>query len=143
MRGPVPFNTAAAWALTALLLSNTGRQEPEVTVLTPGEPIQRHIARGEEHRFQLVLDSNESAGLVVEQRGIDIGIFVRDSEGTPICDFQDEVRRDAEERGEIVATRAGTYIVAIKPADSAVTPGDYVIRITAAREATDADRRLQ
>ena len=53
MRSAFPLNPAVIWTVTALLLSNAGSQEPEITVLVPSEPLQRHIAPGGEHRFQI------------------------------------------------------------------------------------------
>jgi CHAT domain-containing protein/tetratricopeptide (TPR) repeat protein len=143
MRGALLFNTATTWTVTALLLSHVSGQEPDIRVLSPAEPIQRHIARGEEHPFTVSLAAGTTMSVVVEQKGIDVGVSIRDVEGKPICEFQDELRREGEERAEIVAVTTGTYTVAIKPADSAVAPGDYVIRIAASREATETDRRLQ
>jgi len=134
---------AAIWVLATLAAPGYETPKADVAMLTPHEPIQRRIARGEEHRYQLVLASGQLAGITVEQRGIDVGVAVRDGDGTLVGDFQDEVRPNGEERVEIVADKPDTYILTIKPAVSAVAPGDYVIRLDAARGATDADRRMQ
>lgn len=112
-------------------------------VLSAAEPIQRHIARGEEHRFQLALTGGTAVDIVVEQHGIDVVVAVRDVDGKPIGDFQDEIRRDGTETAEIVAPATGIYTIAIKPADGAVVPGEYVIHVTPARKATDQERRMQ
>ena len=99
-------------------------------VLSTAEPLQRHIARGEEHRFQLALTGGTAVDIVVEQRGIDVVVAVRDVDGKPIGDFQDEIRRDGNGDRRDRRPTTGTYTIAIKPADSAVTPGDYVIHVT-------------
>jgi CHAT domain-containing protein len=143
MRSALPLNPAVIWTVTALLLSNAGSQEPETTVLVPSEPLQRHIAPGGEHRFQIELASGTSVGIVVEHNGIDVGVFVRDEEDRPLADFQDEVRQTGEERVEIVAAKPGTFGITIRPVASAIDAGDYVIRAAVPREATDADRRMQ
>ena len=143
MRGAFLLNPAAIWTLTALLLSNAGNQEPDIQALTPDEPLQRHIVPGDEQRFHVHLTSGEFASIVVEQQGIDVAVFVRDDEGKSLADFQDEVRQDGDEHVEIVAVKSGTYVLAIESADGATAPGNYVIRMAAPREATDADRRMQ
>jgi len=142
MRGAFLFNVATTWTVTALLLSNVS-QEADVTTLAPAEPIQRQLTRGEEHRFQLSLAAGTAVGIVVEQKGIDVVVSVRDADGKAVCDFQDELRRDGEERAEIVAAVAGTYIVAVRAADGAGSPGDYAIRMDTPRPATDEQSRMQ
>jgi CHAT domain-containing protein len=143
MRGAFLFSTATTWTATALLFSNLSSQEPEVSRLIPEIPIQRHIAPGEQQRFQLALTAATAVTIAVEQKGIDLVVSVSDTGGKPICDFQDEIRRDGEEHVEIVASAAGTYTVTVRPATGAVDPGDFVIRMGAARLASESDRRLQ
>jgi len=143
MRGAFLFTTATTWTATALLFSNLSSQEPEVSGLNPGEPIHRHIALGEQHQFQAALPASASVGITVEQRGVDLVVSVSDVDGKLICDVQDEVRRDGEEHVDVVSSVAGTYTVTVRPAASVVNPGDYVIRMSAAREATESERRLQ
>jgi len=128
--------------LTALIISNAAGQDLE-GVLSSEEPIQRHLARGEEHRYLIVLGDGEFASVVVEQRGIDVGVAVRDGSNALVENVQDEIRRDGEEHIEIVAARAGSYTLSITPADGTVDDGDYVVRIETRRGATVLDRRLQ
>jgi len=143
MRATFLFHTATTWTIAALLISHVGSQDADVVVLSPAEPLQKHIAHGEEHLFQVALAAGTSADIVVEQRGIDVVVSVRDVDGKLISDFQDEVRRDGEEHAEIVAAVAGTYTVAVKPADGAMSPGDYVIRLENPGLAGEAQRRMQ
>ena len=128
--------------LTILLLSNAPTQDADA-ILKSGEPIQRHLGRGEEHRYQLFLTAGEFASIVVEQKGIDVGVFVRDASDALVEDIQDEIRPEGEERVEIVADQAGSYGLSIRPADGTTAPGEYVIRVDARRAATDTDRRMQ
>jgi tetratricopeptide (TPR) repeat protein len=143
MRARFLFHTATTCTIAALLISHVASQDADLTVLGPSEPLQRHIARGEEHLFQVTLSAGTSAEIVVEQRGIDVVVSVRDVEGKLICDFQDEVRRDGEEHAAIVAATAGVYTVAVKPAEGTTSPGDYVVRLSDPTPATEAQRRLQ
>jgi CHAT domain-containing protein/Tfp pilus assembly protein PilF len=128
--------------LAALLISNSVGQDAEI-VLNATEPIQRQIGRGEEQRYRIVLTAGEFASIAVAQKGIDVGVIVRDEGNAVLAEFQDEIRRDGEERVEIVAGRTGSYALAIKPADGTIVPGGYVIRLDERRMATGADRRMQ
>jgi len=142
MRGLLLLHHLIVPPLTALIISNAAGQDFDA-VLSSAEPIQRHLARGDEHRYLLVLADGEFASIVVEQRGIDVGVSVRDSNNALLEDFQDEIRRNGREHVEIVADRAGSYTLAIKPADGTVDGGDYVVRLETRRVATISDRRMQ
>ncbi len=127
--------------LAALLISNSVGQDSE-GVLSSTQPIHRQLAYGEEHRYRIVLAAGEFASIVVEQKGIDVGVLVRDESDAVVEEFQDEIRRDGEERADIVADRAGSYMLSIKAADGTIVSGGYVIRLDDRRTATDADRRM-
>src|SRR5262245_20588179 len=126
MRSAFLFSTATTWTATALVFSNLSSQEPEVSRLGPEIPIERHIAPGEQQRFQIDLTAAAAVSVAVEQRGIDLAVSVSDGEGKPVGDFQDEIRRDGTERVEIVASAAGTYTITVRPAAGAVNPGGFV-----------------
>jgi CHAT domain-containing protein len=118
-------------------------QGQDVTTLQGETPVQRQLARGEEHRYIVALDAGEYARVVVEQQGIDIVAQLRGTDDAVIAEFADEMRRHAEEPVDIVADVAGTYVIAVKPALGVVEPGSYAIRLAAHRTATDADRTIQ
>jgi CHAT domain-containing protein len=137
------FTPAAVSILTALIAFGHEIQEAGVTVLQPAEPVERHIARGDEHRFEIALSAGQFANITVKQKGIDVHASVLDADGAQIADFQDEVRPEGNEFVEIVAGKTGAYTVAIKPAQGATPSGDYSVELEAPRAATDTDRRMQ
>jgi CHAT domain-containing protein/Tfp pilus assembly protein PilF len=135
---------AIACALSAVRLGGAGPQAPgDVTALEPGGLIQRHLARGEEHRYQLPLAAGEFARVIVEQKGIDVIVEVRDPDDHAIDEFQEEIRPFAEEGVDVVAGESGTHTLAIRPADGAAHPGDYTIRLDSRRPAGAGDRAMQ
>ena len=139
MRGALLFlEPAAVCGLTAFLLSTTAPigQAADVTRLNSTEAIERTIGNGEEHRFAIILAAGEYASITVEQRGIDIEASVRNTDGTQIADFQDEVRPVGEERIELVAAAAGTYGLVVKSASGSRASGAYLIRMAPCRPAT-------
>src|SRR5690242_4489423 len=117
-------------------------------VLNPGRPgpiLERHLDRNQTHRYQLPLQANECVDLIVEQRGVDVVIQAIDPDGTPIAEFQEELRNTGEEHVQVVASKPGTYALAIKPMDGIdVGPASsYAIRQITRHTATDADRAMQ
>lgn len=114
----------------------------KITVLEAGTPVDRELARGQEHLYQLSLTSDEYASVIVEQRGFDVVVQTRRPDGTAIADFQAEIRHDGEERVDIVAGAGGSYLLAVKPGPGLVS-GSYSMRLAGRRPAAEADRSMQ
>ena len=70
------------------------------------------MAIGEEHLYRITLAAGQYAEVIVEQRGIDVVVQARREGGTDHVEFQEEVRRDGQERVEVVADDGGAYILA-------------------------------
>jgi CHAT domain-containing protein len=138
-RRPIVCATLTVMLLSVALLAG----DAGGPALEPGQRIVRQLVRGEQHGYRLALTTGEYARVIVEQRGIDVTVEVRGSDGGAIADFNDEVRNSGEEQIDVVADRGGAYIVAVKAAPGIVVPGAYAIRVAGRRAATDADRSMQ
>ncbi len=135
---------AIVCALSAALLAGAGSQAPvDVPVLDFHGFVQRHLARGEEHRYQIPMTAGEFARVIVEQKGIDVVVQVRDADDNAVDEVQEEIRRYGEEDVDLVAGKDGAYTLTIKPADGVVDPGAYTIRLDTRRPATGDDRTMQ
>jgi CHAT domain-containing protein len=119
------------------------RRLPDVSVLEQGQTIERRLTRGDDHRFRLALTQGEYVRVIVEQRGIDVVAQTLDPSGSPIAEFEDEIRRYGEEQVDLVAPTSGTYTVVIRPPSHKIAPGSYAIWLATRRAATDADRSVQ
>ena len=116
---------------------------PHTTALDPGQPIERRLARGEEHRYQLTLSGGEFAGIIVDQRGVDVTVQLRAADGSVLADIDDESRSRGHEQVDVAAAVGGTYIVAISASPGVNSPGSYAIHMAGRRAATDVDRAMQ
>lgn len=119
------------------------RPATDATVLDFDAPHARQLSPGEVHRYQLPLEAAEFARVVVEQRGVDVVVQVRDPDDRDIDEIQEDMRPRGEERVEIVAGEAGTYSLSVVAADGAIEPGSYTIRLDSRRPATTIDRVVQ
>jgi CHAT domain-containing protein len=129
--------------VSAALLAGV-QADQDVTVLEPGKQVERELARGQEHLYQLALTTGECVSVIVEQRGIDVIVQVRGADGSAIADVQDEIRREGQEQVDVVADAAGTYTLAITAAPNTALPdASYAIHVASRRAATDADRSMQ
>ena len=135
--------SAAVLAATSFTYATAATSGADVTTLELTQPIERQLTRGEEHRFQLALKEREYAGVVVEQRGVDVIVEVRGPKGGVIADYDDEVRKRGQEQVDLVADPAGVYTIVIKAAPGTVVPGSYAITLDSRRTAREADRSMQ
>ena len=133
------FITLAALHVRPSAAQSDARQV--ATAIDAGASIERHVAVGEEHLYRITLAAGQYAEVIVEQRGIDVVVQARREGATDHVEFQEEVRRDGQERVEVVADDGGAYILAIAPSHG-IYSGTYAIRVATRRAATDSDRSM-
>src|ERR1700730_12659015 len=97
-RRPIAYATLTVLLLSVALLADNARDP----ALQPGQRIERQLARGQQHGYRLALTTGEYARVIVEQRGIDVSVEVRGSDGGAIADFDDEARNSGEEQIDVV-----------------------------------------
>jgi tetratricopeptide (TPR) repeat protein len=131
---------AARFRVLAQSAANAAAAPTELRV---GQTYGRELSGGVSHRYQLRLDAGEYAGLIVEQRGIDVAIRLLGPDGGALADFQDELRIGHTEPLEIVAEKAATYTLLVKPGGATASPGSYAIRTVEIRTARDEDGAIQ
>jgi CHAT domain-containing protein len=119
------------------------RTLPVSAALEDGRAIERRLASGDDHRYFVTVAAGDCIRLVIEQHGVDVVVQTRDRAGSPIADFDDEVRREGEEYVDLVAEASGVYSLAIRTSFQTSVPARYAIRIASRRTATDADRAMQ
>lgn len=147
-RQPVVLVAISSLILSAVALGKspsspapqTGSLPGPVT-LEPGKPLDRHLAPGETHRYQIKLEAAQCAAIEVEQRGVDVVVQVLGTDNVVAAEVDDEPGRRGAEKLGIVADQPGSYTVAIK-AKWKTLAGDYEIRLAEVRNPTDRDRTL-
>jgi tetratricopeptide (TPR) repeat protein len=115
----------------------------ETEVLERGKPIERELAAGQNHTYQIGLAEGDFLSVAVEQRGIDVTVRVVGPEGKQISEIDAELRKQGEELVLQVAEVAGSYRLSVQSAQRAAPAGRYEIRVAELRAATDKDRQLQ
>jgi tetratricopeptide (TPR) repeat protein len=128
-----------SWLAVAIATAQLAAAQ-ESTNLAPGKAIERELAGGESHLYQLALSAGEYAGLVVEQRGIDVAVQVLDTAGRVSIEFDSESRKHGREVVGLVADTPVNFQLRIQaryPKDDAA---QYTIRVAELRPATERDR---
>jgi CHAT domain-containing protein/Tfp pilus assembly protein PilF len=136
-------------ALAALGLAFTSRSTPKPAVtsqtaiaLDDDRMLVRRLGRADEHRYTLALTAGEHAGLLVDQRGIDVIVQTLGPDDA-IAEFEDEIRTEGQEHVDVVADTDGIYTITIRPAPGTTTSGSYAIAIATRDRASASDRAVQ
>jgi len=112
----------------------------ERVALDPGFAVEREIGGGRPLRLAFPLAAGELVEIVVEQRGIDVVVTLRVPDGAVAFEIDSPTGAEGEERVVAVAHEAGRYELEVRPLDASAR-GRVVVRCTARRSATAADRR--
>jgi CHAT domain-containing protein/Tfp pilus assembly protein PilF len=143
--------TARADNIHSLLTKPIEQQAPqkpgtqktqEVEALEQGKPIERELAAGQSHAYQITLAEGDYLSVVVEQRGIDVAVKVVGSDGKQILGSDTEPRMQGEESVSLVAEVAGSYRLSVEPAQRAAPTGRYEIEVAEWRAPRESDRGL-
>ena len=62
-------------------------------VLEPSTPIERELAGGRTHAYQITLTEGQYLGVTVEQRGINIGLQILGPDSKQVAEFDSEDRK--------------------------------------------------
>jgi CHAT domain-containing protein/Tfp pilus assembly protein PilF len=113
------------------------------TVLELGKPVERELAGGQSHNYQITLAEGQFVSVIVEQRGLDVMVKLLGPDGNQIAELNSEVRSQGRELVSLVAEKAGSYQLNVQPGQSQAPAGRYEIRLAELRVATEKERALQ
>ncbi len=117
--------------------------EKDVRLLEPGKPIEREIAGGQNHLYQITLTEGQYLKVIVEQRGINVAVQLMGSDRKLIFEFDDEIRKHGEEMASLVAESLGIYRLSVQTKQNDSSTGRYAIKVVEFRTATEQDITLQ
>lgn len=110
--------------------------------LEAGEVVERELAGSQSHSYQIRLDAGQYLGIIVEQRGIDVVLWLFARDGNQVAIFDNESRSIGREKAELVADLADEYRLEVRSKQAAASAGRYGIQVERLREATESDRAL-
>src|SRR5262249_53613714 len=115
------------------------QKDGRIRRLEPGQSIEREIAGGESHAYQLTLASGQYARVIVDQRGIDVAVTVYGTDGEKIIESDVAEIGEAEEVS-LVADVAANFQLEVQAPGKTAPKGRYEIKIKEWRAATERDR---
>lgn len=112
----------------------------EIRVLTSGQTIEREIAGGESHIYEISLTSGQFARFRLEQRAVDSSLILNAPDGKVLAEMNLTITGD-EESLSLEGTAAGNYRLTIKCTGSATLRGAYRLTTNLQASATPNDRK--
>jgi len=135
----------AAFVLLALLLPDPARaiikqQSGDIHPLAFGAPLERELAGGQTHQYQVTLSAGQYLQVTVAQRGIDVVLKVMGPDGQQLLESDGPGGAQSIETAALVAETAGAYRLIINARAKDAPAARYEVRVTEPRAATQRDR---
>jgi CHAT domain-containing protein len=108
--------------------------------LNPGEPIQRKLAGGEIHPYEVKAMAQQFLQVSADQQGIDIGLAFYDPSGKKVLEVNNRRSERASETASLIATETGVYRIEITSMRMTDRLGSYLLKLEVPRMANDRDR---
>lgn len=129
------------FVIFGLCLSVSAQVAPEAQPLVPGQPVEREIAGGQSHRYQISLAAGQFLRVVAEQRGMDVKLSLAGSDSKPLIESDMTGIIGAPDSLAYEAAAAGTYQLEVKANGAANQSGIYVARLEVKASASPQDRK--
>ncbi len=115
--------------------TQSGAQE----LLTTGVPIERELAGGQTHSYQLTVGAGQYFRVIVEQRGIDVVVALSAAGGQQLYEVDSPNGTAGTEEIPFVTPEAGRYLISVRSLDQQAPAGRYLIRVAELRPALAGD----
>lgn len=122
------------WACGAALLALAAAS------IAPGAPVESSLTAGASLVFTARLDPGQTYLLAVEQRGMEVGVEVKDAGGESIAAVVGPLDRWGVETIVLHPPAAGVYTVQVHSEKKGVGPGRFMARLDVLPAATPAER---
>ncbi|MBI1764138.1 MAG: CHAT domain-containing protein [Acidobacteria bacterium] len=137
---------SAGWRVNSNAQTGAANQSqtnaaPLVT-LELGKPIERELAGGQRHGYQVKLEAGQYLRVVAEQRGVDVVLSMFKPDGTKSFEIDSPNGTEGEESIATAADIAGIYLIEVTAPDTKVKPGKYQIQVGELRKLTEEELKL-
>lgn len=110
--------------------------------LVKGQAVERELAGGEVHVYQINVAAGQFLHVVVDQRGIDVVVRVLDPAGKQVAEFDGPNGAQGPEPVYLVIQTQGSYRLEVRSLDKQAARGRYEVSVKAVRTATAKDTNL-
>ncbi|MCI0387841.1 MAG: tetratricopeptide repeat protein, partial [Acidobacteria bacterium] len=114
------------------------QNEPQVSLLEPGKPVERELAGGESQSYLITLASGQFLQAIIGQGELDLTATLFGPDGRQVGQF--DSRWYGPEPVCFVAEVSGSYRLAIRPFHRTATRGSYQLMVEEPRTPTPEDQ---
>jgi CHAT domain-containing protein/Flp pilus assembly protein TadD len=128
--------------LTLSLLTPTraAQSEKEIHQLELNKPVERELAGGQAHSYQLALAADQYLHVVADQRGIDVVVTLFSPDGKQLVEVDSPNGTQGPETISAMAEATGTYRLEVRSLEKDAPAGRYEVKIVELRKATEQDK---
>src|ERR1043165_2986926 len=131
---------ASSSLLILLSLTSLTVAQQDLPILELGQSIKQKIGGAEVHYYHIVLMANQYARLVVDQRGIDVGVKLYKPDGNPAAESNRLTGAYGPESISWVAESSGFYKLEVRALQNEHIAQSYEVKLLEERVATFQDR---
>src|SRR5262245_39143915 len=117
-------------------------EEKDVRSLEMGKPIERELAGGQSHLYQIMLAAGQYLSVVVDQRGVDVVAALLGPDSNKLIEVDSPNGTEGPEPVSWIVEMAGLYRLEVRSLEKDAKPGRYEAKMVELRAATDRDRDL-
>src|SRR5215813_7815179 len=88
--------------------------EKDMRPLEPGKPIERELAGGQSHSYQITLTEGQYLRVVVEQRGVDVVVTLLSPDGKKLIEVDSPNGAQGPEPLQWIVEAPGTYWLEVR-----------------------------
>jgi len=122
---------------------NSFRQDDaDIRSLELGKPIERELAGGRSHAYQIAITAGQYLKVEVEQRGTDVAVAFVGPEGKQLIETDSPNGAQGTETIKWIVQSAGLYQIKVRSLQNQAGPGRYEINLAELRAATNQDVEL-
>ncbi|HMX26720.1 MAG TPA: tetratricopeptide repeat protein, partial [Blastocatellia bacterium] len=111
----------------------------QTQTLELGKPIERELAGGDKHQYQIGLITGRFLRVIVEQRGVDVTVALLAPDGKQLLEVDSPNGTEDEESLGWVTEAVGVYRLEVRSLEKDAAAGRYTVKLSELRAATADD----
>jgi tetratricopeptide (TPR) repeat protein len=130
----------ALLTIFAISWSGAAQAVKAIQTLEPDKPVERELAGGQNHDYQILLAAGQYLYAVVEQRGVDVVVTLFGPDGKQLLEVDSPNGTQGPEPVLFIVELSGTYRFSVRSLEKDAAAGRYEAKIEELRAATGQDR---
>lgn len=126
--------------LLLAVFSIQAQQTEDVRTLEVGQPLERELKGGQSHQYRISLQSAQFLNLTVNQKGIDVAVFLFSPTGQKLLEVDSPNGDQGPEPLLYIIETSGEYRLEVRSLEANAPQGRYEAKIVELRASTEKDK---